>query len=461
LEQVSPRQVTFGTSTTLPVAGQGSATVSVPLPDADGNDPRYVSSHQGAQYILHASLWQGSSRSSDVQLPIRLLFGVYPTNPLPSSLTAGHTYSVPIGWEELPSYLSPDQTPLDRAELWDSAVAGDEHYRVVLELISGSSVVVSNSFLTTEGTSNHVFTVTVPSSSAGPYSWAAYLQTATNVLSDNVTESFEGYMRGARWQGPNLPFLTNVNFLAPWTSYVYPASTAPWFGTNMNLWLNEGVQLAGSDGSQSGFVVATNPPGLPYSGFGLLYMFTNTWALPGNLLQWTNYSLAFDYMDTFSNLASLDLQLKDANGNWIQHTQIYNQPAPTWLTTQASLDTFTAPPPGASGPFDPGHVKAIALNVEMLAPGGLYVGSFDNIRFVGPEVDLGGGQTTSVYNSANDSLGWLTISRIPNGGSISWIGGGTLQSATRVSGPWSNLTNATNPYTFNPGTSNWFFRLHR
>jgi hypothetical protein len=147
-----------------------------------------------------------------------------------------------------------------------------------------------------------------------------------------------------------LPFLTNVNFLAPWTSYIYPADTRQWFGTNMNLWLNEGVQLGGSDGSQSGFVVTTNPPGLPYSGFGILYTFTNAWALPGNRLQWAKYTIAFDYMDTFGNLASLDMQVKDANGNWIEHTQRVNQPAGTWVTTQASLDTLTAPPPGATCP---------------------------------------------------------------------------------------------------------------
>src|SRR5262249_655501 len=157
-----------------------------------------------------------------------------------------------------------------RAALWDSANAGQEHYSIVLELMnSAGSVVASNSFLTIQGTGSNVFAVTVPAAAKSPFTWNAYLKTATNVLSYNVLESFEGDERGANW---NLgqPF-NPTNFLTPWQSYTYPPPGS-------NIWQNEGVQLIGSDGSQSAFLVATNPSSLPFAGFGILYTFPNSWA---------------------------------------------------------------------------------------------------------------------------------------------------------------------------------------
>jgi len=455
LEQVSPQPSVFGCSALSSVTGHGSLVVSVPVPDADANNPTYVSSHQGAQYMFHASLLQGSSQVSDVKLPVRLLFGIYPTNPLPSNLVPGYVYQVPLGWEELPSYLLPD-TPLDRAAMWDSLDLGREHYRVVLELNSSSLVLASNSFLTSAGTSNHTFTATVPAGSVGPYTWTAYLQATTNVLSHNVEQSFEGYRRGARWQGPDLPFLTNVNFFAPWTSYVYG------YPDGATIWLNEGVHLLGSDGAQSAFMVVSNSPSLVYGGFGLIYEFTNgDWALPADRNQWTNYIFAYDFMEKNGNRASVDMQVKDVSNNWIQYTNLFNQPSNTWFSIRASLDRFQAPPPGVTGPFDPQHVHAIVINIQMFSTGALYVGSFDNIRFLGPEVDYGGGPTTSVYTSANDSLGWLSIKPGPSGPLVSWIGDGILQDAQKAIGPWCDITNASNPYPVRPGLSQQFFRLRR
>jgi hypothetical protein len=456
LEQVSQRQIVFGRSAVTNVVGRGTLVVPVPLPDADANNPYYISSHQGAQYVFHASLARASSPVSDVSLPVRLLFGVYPVRPLPSGLLPGHTYEVGLGWEELPSFLSPDHTPLDRAAIWDSQDVDKERYRVVLELSSGSNVAVSNSIVTSDGTGSHTFAVTVPSDSSGPFTWNAYLQTAPNVLSHDVNESFEGFTRGAKWQGPDLPFLTNVYFLAPWTSYVYG------YPTGSGLWLNDGVQRTGSDGCQSGFIVVTNPPGQLYSGFGMYYEFAEgDWALPTDRQQWANYVFSYDYMDTHGNQATVDMQIKDAAGNWIQWTAPYNQPAGSWLGVRASLDQFQPPPPGVCGPFNPLQVHSIVLNIEMLSPAGLYVGSFDNIQFDGPEIDLGGGETTATYTSANDSLGWLSIDRAASGLSISWIGGGTLQSAPDLVGPWTNLVNASNPFPAKPAAARQFFRLRQ
>ena len=455
LEQTSPRQTVYARSSSDSVSGRGSLVVQVPVPDADANNPDYISSHQGGQYVFHAVLQQAGVPVSDVSLPVRLLFGVHPTQPF-QRVIPGQTYPVSLAWEELPSYLSGNYTPLDRAALWDSLAVGVEHYRVVLQLQTGGQVVASDSFLTSEGTGSHAFSIQVPSGAIGPFTWEAYLQTATNVFSHNVEESFEGYPRGANWQGPGLPFLTN-NFLAPWISTTY---AYPW----TNIWLNQGVQLEGSDGSQSAFIVASYPSWVLLSTFGMYYEFTNDWALPADTSQWTNYVFSYDFRESHGYPCSVEMQVKNADptgsGKWIQYTNLYSPGPNSWFTTQASLDQFH-PPPGLFGVFEPDKVHAIVVNIRMLTPDVQYVGSFDNIRFLGPEVDQGGGSTTSIYTSANDVLGWLTIQPGASGVSVSWIGDGVLQSANEVGGPWRELTNASNPFLVKPLLSQHFYQLRR
>ena len=76
--------------------------------------------------------------------------------------------------------------------------------------------------------------------SSGPFTWLGYLETATNVLSHNVEESFEGYERGAAWQGLGLSYLTN-DFMWPWASYVWSQPLATQNTSPTNLFLNQGV----------------------------------------------------------------------------------------------------------------------------------------------------------------------------------------------------------------------------
>jgi hypothetical protein len=44
---------------------------------------------------------------------------------------------------------------------------------------------------------------------------------------------------------------------------------------------------------------------------------------------------------------------------------------------------------------------------------------------------------------------------------ISWTGSGTLQSASDLTGPWSNVTGATNPFKTSPTSGHQFYRLHQ
>ncbi len=463
LEQTSPLEKIYGQSSATNITGQGALAVLVPVPDPDANDPNYISSHEGGDYVFRAWLLQAGLPVFQSTVPVRLLFGAHPTQPLPGVVTPGQTYPVTLAWEELPSYLSGNTTPLDRAALWDSLAWGQEHYRIVLELISSNQTVVTNySCLTSSGTGSNTFSVTVPSDAAGPFTWQAYSETATNVLSDDVFESFEGYALGANWQGLGLPYLTN-NLIWPWNSYVYSWPEATFDTSPTNLFLNEGVQLIGSDGSQSAFMVVTNPSWTAYSGFGLTYQFTNgDWALPADHSQWTNYVFSYDFQEANSNFCLVGMQVKSPNTytqNFMQYTRPYAPGADGWFTVSASLDQFT----NAMGAFDPSHVDTLVLNVAMLVTNVLYIGSFDNIWFTGPEVDLGGGVVTTVYTSANQTAGLLSIQPTgPDAVSVSWYptnGNGILQSAPAMTGPWLDVTNAATPMSVKPSASMQFYRL--
>ena len=453
-ERVGQAGQVFGLSAPVAITGLGTNLVNVPVPDADPNNPDYVSSPEGGDYVFHAWLEKDGQQFSDCRMPVRLLWGVHPLSPLLTALVPGQTCQVPLGWEELPSYVPGDPTPIDRAALWDS-LEPRQHYRVALQLLSAGQVVGTSSLLTVEGTATNLFSMTVPANANGPFSWAATLSTAPNVLSHDVLDSFEGRERGAMYTSAT-NYLTNEVYTLPWSGYNYAFPNT----NHVNLWQNEGVQLLGSDGSQSAFLVITNPPGQVYSGFGFAYVFPTNWALPSDTNQWRNYSFAFDFMEASGLACVMEMQVKSTNEQWIQFTQPYN-PTNGWDTIHATLDQFASPSGPGLGGFDPHHVKTLVVNIRMEAGAVQYVGSFDNIRFQGPETDLGGGQPTALYRSADDSLGWLSIGSDGAEVIVSWLVPGTLQTAMDPQGPWTNLTSATSPYPVQPGTNRQFFRLTR
>jgi len=65
-------------------------------------------------------------------------------------------------------------------------------------------------------------------------------------------------------------------------------------------------------------------------------------------------------------------------------------------------------------------------------------GDFDYLVFVPQTVTPPPPQFTSVVRNANGSI------------TITWTGTGTLQTATAVTGPWSDVTGATSPFTYTP-----------
>jgi len=66
----------------------------------------------------------------------------------------------------------------------------------------------------------------------------------------------------------------------------------------------------------------------------------------------------------------------------------------------------------------------------------------------------GGGTTTplvftGIVRNANGSL------------TLTWTGGGTLQSSPSINGPWTDVTGATSPLTLTPDQATQFARLRR
>src|SRR5437660_2682963 len=97
LERVLPPNKVYALSQAVPISGQGSQTLALPVPDADPNDINYISSHDGGRYVLHAWLEKSGVRISEGTLPVRLLWAVHPLS-LPTNITAGSTYAVPVEW---------------------------------------------------------------------------------------------------------------------------------------------------------------------------------------------------------------------------------------------------------------------------------------------------------------------------------------------------------------------------
>jgi hypothetical protein len=355
----------FSAAAPVTVNGKGVAILAITVPDADLNDPDYASSQDGGSYRFRASLSVAGAERAETTLPVRLAWPVRPTTPLPQNVVPGGTYQIGVEWEELPSYEPGDPMPLARADLWDQLAAKAQHYNVVLELRnSAGQLVASGTLATSTGTSNHTFTVRVPPGAQGPFTWSASLQTAPGTGSLDVCDGFEGRERGL-----------DRSPLFPWFTFTYADPDHP-------DKLAEGVESLGGAHKQVAYLDVRNPlnPG-PVSTFGMI-LGTNDWSLPGDRLLWTNLVFSFDFQERNRRAAVIELQVKDANDNWLQFTKPYDASSPDgWDTVSASLDLFVLPGPGAA--FDPTRVRSLVANIRMIEPGVDYRGLFDNISFTG------------------------------------------------------------------------------
>ena len=87
-----------------------------------------------------------------------------------------------------------------------------------------------------------------------------------------------------------------------------------------------------------------------------------------------------------------------------------------------------------------------------------------------------GGAVTIRYTARSGDFDWFVL--VPSGQAVApqftcikrnahgtvtveWTGGGTLQAATAITGPWQDVTGATSPYTLTPTAPATFGRIRQ
>jgi hypothetical protein len=242
------------------------------------------------------------------------------------------------------------------------------------------------------------------------------------------------------------------SLLSPWSGYVYSER-------GNVAWLNQGISSQAANGGQAAFVTVNNPPNPgAYSGFGLYRDFTNEWSLPTDTNLWTDYVFSFDFREKSQRDCILEMQVKSDADSWIEFTQPYAPGTNGWDTIRADLSQFITP--AGVGAFDPARVQSLAVNIRMLDPHAQYQALFDNIHFDTPGQLVPSGERSAFYTSTNDSARLESIRINASGDAIiQWWGEGMLQAAPSVTGPWSDLPEATSPYTFTRTGAQQFFRL--
>jgi hypothetical protein len=135
---------------------------------------------------------------------------------------------------------------------------------------------------------------------------------------------------------------------------------------------------------------------------------------------------------------------------------LVNDPAST-AQVVTPVGSFSAPGSGGWGANnlvvmadDAGAKKVVSMGGVQTVRFTMDSGDFDYLVFVpvGPPVSEGP-KFSGISVNANGSI------------SIAWEGGGTLQAAPSVTGPWQDVAGATSPYTFTPSTSMMFGRIRQ
>jgi hypothetical protein len=195
-----------------------------------------------------------------------------------------------------------------------------------------------------------------------------------------VRESFENRALG---DDPALP--------EPWLGYVYSE-------TGKSEFIAQGIHPIARHGLRSAFLAATNSP-TPgkYAGMGFLYEFPEPWVLPARASNRSPYRFGFDFRESTGLPCRIELQVKSGPMSWIEFGKDYAPDADGWDRVEASLDAFRSPT-GIWG-FDPDRIVALVVNVRFLKPAARYEGSFDQIRFDGPDTWVDPDLTFGVYRS--------------------------------------------------------------
>jgi hypothetical protein len=158
---------------------------------------------------------------------------------------------------------------------------------------------------------------------------------------------------------------------------------------------------------------------------------------------WQNYTRNFP-TNTYNVWAALSYDSRAAGLLTGSLDLVTSNPAQPNQTVER-LGTFNAPGSGGWGrnelvlmKDDSGETARVELGGLDTVRFNLASGDFDYLLFVpagAPPTQL---RFTAVRRNANGSL------------TVEWTGGGTLEAAPAVTGPWAPVTGATSPYTFTP-----------
>jgi hypothetical protein len=313
---------------------------------------------------------------------------------------------------------------------------------------------------------------TQPRDQAQPFDPKRVRNFALNVAMDQPGTIYEGQFDNVTFSGPPViaDDFDNRNpgedrsRIAPWVGYGYDD------GRHNDIKLDQGVHLEASDGSQSAFMVAWWPADSPFAGFGMFKQFPEKWALPADEKQWANYTLSFDFKERSGRKCTLELSIQNEEHDEMNRVRgrhrLLPVPAGTkgWVRFSASLDEFITP--DYYGPFDRTRFDRIVLNVQMqeqdtsaVTPSVIYIASFDNIRFNGPEVLAPGVATFSLYSSANDFFGVSRFDPLTRTLTLLLPAGAWLESAPEVTGPWGVEAGAVSPFNVQSVGARKFYRL--
>lgn len=175
------------------------------------------------------------------------------------------------------------------------------------------------------------------------------------------------------------------------------------------------------------------------------------WVAPG---EWQNYTRTFP-QGTYNVWAAMSYDGRAAGQLTGSLDLVTSNPAQPNQTVER-VGNFTAPGSGGWGRNELVPMKNEAGQILTVPMGGVQTvrfnlgsGDIDYLLFVNATAPVDRPEFTSVVRNANGSI------------TVSWTGGGTLQAAPAVNGPWADVPGATSPYTLQPTADMLFGRIRQ
>ena len=159
---------------------------------------------------------------------------------------------------------------------------------------------------------------------------------------------------------------------------------------------------------------------------------------------------------------SVELSVADENGNVGATNVILTVVDPSPVTIECPPD-IVVPCNTTNGAYVEFEVRAFTryeTNVAVVSvppSGSLFLVGTTVVTNVA--TSLAGNSATCTFRVTVVCERKITVGRTPNGLVLTWSGGGVLEQAPAVTGPWQPVANATSPYTVRPTSQRLFFRV--